>query len=115
MLRTAYSESAADDSHYARQQEWVALGRSIDLLIEAKREGPRSRESIEALLYVRRLWTLFIEDLGSPDNSLPQELRASLVSIGLWILSQEEEIRMERSEDYDGLIEISTLIMGGLK
>lgn len=115
MLRTAYSEFTADDSLYARQQEWFALGRSVDLLIEAKQTGPRSRESIEALLFVRRLWTLFIEDLGSPGNSLPQELRASLISIGLWILSQEEEIRMERSEDYDGLIEISKLIMDGLK
>ena len=29
-------------------------------------------------------------DLGSPDNALPKELRANLISIGLWLLREAE-------------------------
>ena len=35
---------------------------------------------------MNRVWTSFIEDLGSPENELPMELRANLISIGLWLL-----------------------------
>jgi flagellar protein FlaF len=37
-----------------------------------------------ALHKAHRLWSILLGDLTSPDNRLPVELRASLVSLGLW-------------------------------
>ena len=74
----------------------------------------RSREAIEAILFVRRLWGYLIEDLARPDNDLPQKLRADLISIGLWIMREAEQIRLETSSNFKGLIEVSTAIRDGL-
>ena len=49
------------------------------------------REAIEALFFVNRVWVRFIEDLGSPENELEQELRANLISIGIWVLRRSRE------------------------
>ena len=62
----------------------------------------RSREAIEAVLFVRRLWGILIEDLARPENDLPQTLRADLISIGLWIMREAEQIRLEASEQLQG-------------
>jgi flagellar protein FlaF len=37
-----------------------------------------------ALHKAHRLWSILLSDLASPDNKLPVELRAGLVSLGLW-------------------------------
>lgn len=114
MFKAAYDDAGAADAVLARKHEWLAIDHSISMLAAAAAKGPRSRESVEALLYVRRLWCFLIEDLGSPGNGLPQQLRASLISIGLWILSEEEKIRQGLSANYAGLIEISTMIRDGI-
>ena len=64
---------------------------------------------------MNRVWTSFIEDLGSPDNALPRELRANLISIGLWLLREAEEVRQGRSENFEGLIEVSQIIRDGIQ
>ena len=72
-------------------------------------------EAIEALHFLNRVWTSFIEDLGSPENALPKELRANLISIGLWLLREAEDVRQGRSDNFDGLIEVSQIIRDGIQ
>jgi flagellar protein FlaF len=48
------------------------------------------------------------------ENQLPKQLRADLVSIGLWVLKELEEIRMERSTNFRGVIEVTQSISAGL-
>ena len=67
------------------------------------------------MLYLRRLWGLLIEDLARPENDLPKALRADLISIGLWIMREAEEIRLEKSDNFKGLIDVSMSIRDGLK
>jgi flagellar biosynthesis activator protein FlaF len=110
-----YSETLADAPADARQREREAIQRSIDLLRNAREKGANSREAIDALYYLDRLWSLLLDDLASSDNRLPKELRASLISIGIWILRQVENIRNDRSDDFDGLIDVSKTICMGLK
>ena len=88
---------------------------ALELLVEAREAGPRSMKSIEAIYFMNRVWTAFIEDLGSEENALPKELRANLISIGLWLLREGEEVRQGRSENFDGLIEVSEIIRDGLQ
>ena len=115
MYQFSYAEVLDETPQGARERERQAIERSIELLEAAEKSGVRSREAIEAVLFVRRLWGVLIEDLAKPDNDLPQQLRADLISIGLWIMREAEQIRLEKSDNFKGIIEVSTAIRDGLK
>jgi flagellar protein FlaF len=114
MYRQFYAEVVGDSPSVARARERELLERAIRQLAIAKIKGARSPESFEATDYLRRLWAAFIEDLGGDGNSLPDALRASLISIGIWILREVEAIDSGRSDNFDGLIEINQMIADGL-
>ena len=61
-----------------------------------------------------RLWTTIIDDLGSEENALPKELKAAIISVGIFVLKEIERIRQGESNDYDTLIEITRSIRDGL-
>jgi flagellar protein FlaF len=115
MYKFYYNEVLDESPKEAREQERSALERSIALLQEAEQKGPQSREAIEAIYFVRRLWGIFIEDLAKSENGLPQKLRADLVSVGLWVMRETEEIRLGRSSNFTALIDVSRTISEGLK
>jgi flagellar protein FlaF len=114
MYQFSYAEVLDETPRGARERERQAINHSIALLEAAERNGVRSREAIEATLFVRRLWATFIEDLASPENDLPQKLRADLISIGLWIMRECEQIRLEKSSNFKGIAEVSAAIRDGL-
>jgi flagellar protein FlaF len=91
------------------------LDRSIQLLTVAQAKGVRSIETVEAIHFVNRIWTTFIDDLGKDDNELPRELRANLISIGLWLLREADAVRRGDSENFSGLIDISQIIRDGIR
>jgi len=115
MYRFSYAEVLEETPQTARERERLALQHSIDLLRSAVQHGPTSREAVDALYFLRRLWSFFIEDLAKPENDLPQQLRADLISVGLWILKEAEEVRLGNSTNFKGLIEVSQLIADGLQ
>ena len=115
MYRTSYAEVLEDTFEDAREREREALGRSIELLMAAEEKGRHSREAVDALFHTRRLWAVLLEDLASSDNDLPEKLRASLISVGIWIMRETELIRLEKSDNFRGIIEISQMIHEGLK
>ncbi len=115
MYQFSYDEIVEDCQAEARMREGAALDRAISLLEVAKEHGPESREAIDALHFLRRLWTIFIDDIVESGNGLPEALKAQLISIGLWVLREIEEIRARRSHDFVGLIEINRIIREGLK
>lgn len=115
MYQFSYEEIQADSIADAKDRERQVLDRSIELLRAAREAGDNSREIIEAVLFMNRVWTAFLDDLSSSDNELPPELRANLISIGIWLLREGEEVRQGRSKNLDGLIEVSEIIRDGLK
>jgi flagellar protein FlaF len=114
MYQFSYAEIVEDTAQDCRARERRAFDRAISLLKVAKEKGVRSREAVEALLFLRRLWSALMDDLGSPENGLPQALRASLISIGLWVMKEADQIRLEQSDNFDGLIEINAILRDGL-
>jgi flagellar protein FlaF len=114
MYQFSYAEVLDETPQTARQRERQAIEHSIQLLQAAEKAGVRSRETVEALHFVRRLWSVLIEDLAKTENDLPQQLRADLISIGLWIMREAEEIRLEKSDNFKGIIEVSQTICEGL-
>lgn len=115
MYKFYYNEVLDESPKQAREHERSALDKSIALLQAAQTKGPQSREAVEAVYFVRKLWGIFIEDLANPDNGLPQKLRADLVSVGLWMMRETEEIRHGRSSNFAGLIDVSRTISEGLR
>jgi flagellar protein FlaF len=119
MYKFYYNEVLDESPREGREQERTALERSIALLQAAEAKGAakgvQTRESIEAIYFVRRLWGIFIEDLAKADNGLPEKLRADLVSVGLWVMREAEEIRQGRSSNFKGLIDVSRTIAEGLR
>lgn len=115
MYQFSYAEIETDSVADARDRERQLFDRSIRLLQGAKVAGVNSNETTEAIHFMSRVWTSFMEDLASPDNALPKELRASLISIGLWLLREAEAVRQGRSNNFDGLIEVSQIIRDGIQ
>ncbi|WP_412051151.1 flagellar biosynthesis regulator FlaF [Hoeflea sp. Naph1] len=115
MYQFSYADVQEDGVAEARERERKAINHSISLMNVAKANGIESREAIEAVYFVSRLWVRFVEDLASPDNQLEQELRANLISIGIWVIKESERIRLRQSDNFQGIIDISIIIRDGLK
>ncbi|SFB09966.1 flagellar protein FlaF [Rhizobium sp. NFR07] len=115
MYQFSYAEIMEDGVADAKERERQALDRSIVLLVAARDEPSYSRMTVEAVFYTRRVWIRFIEDLRQPDNELATELRADLISIAIWILKECEKIRKRQSENFQGIIDVTTIIRDGLK
>ena len=115
MYQQLYDEIAQDTSGQIRENEVRAFSHSINLLKKAKVAGNKSKEAVEALFFLNRLWTCLLEDLSSSGNGLPVELRGKLISIGIWMLKRAESIRQGDHSDFQPLIDISQNIYAGLK
>jgi flagellar protein FlaF len=114
MYQFTYAEVVEDSPREMRAREHDALDRAVALLESARHAGASSQEGQEALNYLRRLWTIFIDDLGSNGNDLPEDLRAQLISIGIWIMKEIERLRTGAQVSFDDLIEITAIIRDGL-
>jgi flagellar protein FlaF len=115
MYEFAYNDVIEDSRQTMRARERAAMDRVIRMLRAAQEKGPQSRELIDALFYLRRLWTIFIDDLSGPNNELPDQLRAGIVSIGIWMMKEIERVRGGLTDDLTPMIEINVLIRDGLK
>ena len=114
MTFEAYEAVVEDSGYEARRRERQALSLGIERLERLQKGQVSFEDLVHSLLYVRRLWTIFIEDLAHPDNALPEKLRADIISIGLWVIKETDRLREERSDDVDQLIEINRLIRDAL-
>ena len=115
MYQFSYAEALEDDQTAARRLEAQVLGRAAELLQIAAAAPRGSRAGIEALHFTRQLWMSLVNELVAPDNALPAELKASLVSIGIWILKEAEAIRLGASQNYAGIADICGIIRDGLR
>ncbi|KZK94845.1 MULTISPECIES: flagellar biosynthesis regulator FlaF [Pseudovibrio] len=114
MYQMSYAETLEDSSEDRRGQERELFSLVVAQLQAAKDAGSSSNEAAQALTSVHRLWSILIDDLGNPENALPAELRADLISIGIWCVKQADLIRSGNSDDFHSLIEINELVRDGL-
>jgi flagellar protein FlaF len=114
MLRSEYAELQQDDQTEAREHERAAIDHSIALMEKAETKGHSPADAASAVLFTSRLWTVLIEDLASPSNGLPNEIRAQIISIGIWILREIEGIRAGEKRSFTDVIMVSKAIKEGL-
>ncbi len=63
---------------------------------------------LEALRYNNRLWTIVQTAVSDPDSTLPQEVRANLISLSLFVDQRTREaIASPTPEMLDALVEIN--------
>lgn len=115
MFKATYLETVADAGPAARSREAELFDRLIDGLEAVRGAPPTDRGRIEALRRVQELWRFLIHDLSDDANALPQRLRADLVSIGLWTIKEADSLIAGRKQDLGPLVEILSIVRGGLR
>jgi flagellar protein FlaF len=108
VTNAAHAYEAAANHRSIREQEADVFRRAIGALKRAR--DTESVERTRALADNRRLWLAVNDLMRDPRNALPEQLRASIVSVGLAV--QRE---MDRSApNFDFLISINEHIAEGL-
>lgn len=61
----------------------------------------------------REVWSAFSSACGAPGNQLPDDVRAGIISLGLWVDRYTSEVATGR-DSIDGLIDVNRSIIDGL-
>jgi flagellar protein FlaF len=69
----------------------------------------------EALLYNRKLWSIFLTSVTSPEHPLPAAIRQNVANLGLFVMNKTVAMmtRPERNQ-LDSLISINRELAAGL-
>ncbi|HYC18772.1 MAG TPA: flagellar biosynthesis regulator FlaF [Pseudolabrys sp.] len=68
-----------------------------------------------ALVYNRRLWSIFMSSATSPDNPLPPGIRQNVANLGLFVFNHTLEILADpKPESVGSLININRELAAGL-
>ncbi|WP_165187665.1 flagellar biosynthesis regulator FlaF [Caulobacter soli] len=113
MSLRAYQQTATRTEN-PREMEYRLFGQVTRALLAAS-EAPADdiATRIDALDWNRRVWSALATDCSLPENTLPMQLRASIISLSLWVGRHSSAI-MRKEEDFEPLIEINRMIMQGL-
>jgi flagellar biosynthesis repressor protein FlbT len=69
-----------------------------------------------ALMYNRRLWTVFLDALISPDNKLPAQIRENLIKLGAFVMGETFALMTKPKPDHlKSIIKINRSIAAGLR
>jgi len=113
MSLRAYQQTAAL-SETPKQAEYRLFGQVTRALMEAAKLDPKDIAGrIDALDWNRRMWSALATDCGSADNGLPTELRASIISLAMWV-GRYTSLVIRGEDDIQDLIDINRMIMQGL-
>ncbi len=107
-------QAAANRSEDPRATEYRLFAHVTRGLMEAKETAKEDIQSrVQPLDLNRRMWSNFATDCASEDNQLPDQLRASIISLSLFV-SKHTSIAMREPEAIEDLIDINRTIMQGL-
>lgn len=113
MSLQAYQQ-AAQRAEGPRETEYRLFGEVTRALIDASGADPLDFSTrMKALDWNRRLWSQLAIDCAHDGNGLPPKLRASILSLSLWVTRHSSAV-MRREEDFAPLIDVNRLIMQGL-
>lgn len=107
---------------YRRAQEIAATPRSTEYrlmsqvtaeMIAARDAGLTGVGLMPALHRNRRTWSTFSTLCADPENQLPEDLRARIISIAMWVERHTTDVVCGR-ESIDDLILVNRAIIEGL-
>lgn len=106
-------ERAQNTTQSPKQVEYRLFGQVTGALIDAKDGGERDKVFFEAIDWNRRLWSTLSTDCGARGNKLPDQLRAQIVSLAIWVGKYSSKVALGRGDIQD-LIDVNKTIMEGL-
>jgi flagellar protein FlaF len=110
---------------YARTSQTTAHPREIEAqtLLKAARQlqdvqtnwtGP-DKNMYNALLFNRRLWTIFMSAAETDDNPQPLEIRQNIANLALFVMKQTIEMQLDPDpKKLKSLIDINCNLAAGL-
>jgi flagellar protein FlaF len=70
----------------------------------------------EALIYNRKLWTVFIDSVTQDDNKLPPPVRQNIVNLGLFVMGETFALMTKPKPNHlTSLISINRGVAAGLR
>ena len=111
-LRAYHQASTRTES--PRETEYRLFAQVTLALIEAaKVDAADIGGRIDALDWNRRVWSALGDDCASPGNRLPPQLRASIISLGIFVGRHTSKV-IRGQDQIETLIDINKAIMQGL-
>ena len=114
--RNAYSKVAIEIASPRDLEANLLLTGAAKLraALDAWRGG--ASELDDALLFNRRLWTVFIDAVMREDNKLPAGVRANVLNLGMLVMTNIfSAMTKPRPEDLESIIKINRGIATGLR
>jgi flagellar protein FlaF len=95
----------------SRQTEYRLFAQVTRALMSAQ-TGDR-KELREALDWNRRMWIVLEMSCASDENELPEETRAGIISLAIWIAKHSTKV-LNGEGDVQAIIQVNRAIMDGL-
>ena len=113
MSLQAYKQ-AAQRAETPREAEYRLFGEVTRALIKAAElDRTQIAERIDALHWNRQLWNALATECADPANTLPDALRAQIISLSMFVNRHTSAI-MQGTETFVELIEVNRIVMQGL-
>jgi flagellar protein FlaF len=114
MSLQAYQQASAR-AESPRELEYRLFGQVTRALIDAAAADPLDvKTRMDALDWNRRLWSTLATDCANPENTLPNPVKAQIISLSLWVNRHTSAV-MRRTEEFEPLIDLNRIIMQGLQ
>lgn len=113
MSLQAYRQAAVR-AESPRETEYRLFAQVTLALMDAAKADPKNLPArIDALDWNRRVWGTLSVDCAQPSNALPPPLRASIISLAIWVNRHTSKV-IRREDQIEPLIEVNRTIMQGL-
>ncbi len=100
-------------AEHPRATEYRLIGQITGEMISLWEGGARGAALMPALHRNREMWQAFSTACGTEGNALPDALRASIVSLALWVDRFTSDVVAGR-EDIQPLLDVNRSILEGL-
>lgn len=97
-----------------RQTEYRLFGEITAALIEAQKKNAKGGDLVVPIDWNRQLWRMLAADCLDSGNKLPEQLRANIVSLSLWVTKYSKQV-MRENAPIEPLISVNRSIMEGLR
>lgn len=99
-----------------REAEAMAFTKAAAMMEDAKRNPGDETLLAQALRFNQLFWTILQADIADPNNGLPNELKANIMSLSIFVDKQvARAFRSGKPEDLDALISINRNLAMGLR
>jgi flagellar protein FlaF len=113
MTLTAY-QNARSRAETPRAAEFRLMSQITGEMMDAETAGLKGAMLMQPLHRNREMWSAFATDCGATGNGLPNELRAQIISLGLWVERFTSDVVAGR-EPIGELISLNRTVMDGLR